>query len=43
MRTNEIRLSDSEKQRLREYRNQQFGEQIPFGYVIGHLLEEATE
>lgn len=39
MRDKEIRLSDSEKQRLCEYRDTQYDETIPYGYVVGDLLD----
>lgn len=43
MRDNEIRLSDSEKSLLREYRSENYGEQIPFGYVVKELIEETHD
>ena len=43
MRTNDIRLSDSEKQRLRQYRDVQFDETVPYGFVVSRLLDEVEK
>ena len=43
MRSSEIRLSDDEKQRLRKYRDAQFDETVPYGFVVGRLLDEVAE
>jgi hypothetical protein len=43
MRDNEVRLSDSEKQRLKQYRDAQFDETVPYGFVVGRLLDEVTD
>jgi hypothetical protein len=40
MRDNEIRLSDSEKQRLKQYREAQFDKTVPYGFVVSRLLDE---
>jgi hypothetical protein len=40
MRDNEVRLSDSEKQRLKQYRDAQFDETVPYGFIVGRLLDE---
>jgi hypothetical protein len=42
MRDNEIRLSDSEKQRLKEYREAQFDKTVPYGFILGQLLDEVA-
>lgn len=34
MRDNEVHLSDSERQRLEQYRDAQFGETVPYGSVV---------
>lgn len=43
MRDNEVRLSGSEKQRLKQYRDAQFDETVPYGFVVGRLLDEVTD
>jgi hypothetical protein len=43
MRDNEIRLSDSEKQRLKQYRNAQFDKTVPYGFIVGRLLDEVAD
>ena len=40
MRDNEIRLSDSEKQRLKQHRDAQFDKTVPYGFVVNRLLDE---
>lgn len=43
MRTNEIRLSDTEKNRLHNYKTEKFDETVPYGFIIGRLLDEVEE
>lgn len=43
MRTNEIRLSDTEKNRLRNYKSEKFDETVPYGFIISRLLDEVEE
>jgi hypothetical protein len=43
MRNNEVRLSDGEKQRLKQYRDAKFDETVPYGFVVGRLLDEVTD
>ena len=43
MRSKEIRLSDDEKRRLKQYRDAQFDETVPYGFVVGRLLDEVAE
>ncbi|GAD53678.1 hypothetical protein MBEHAL_2438 [Halarchaeum acidiphilum MH1-52-1] len=40
MRSNEIRLSDTEKNRLHNYKTEEFDETVPYGFIIGRLLDE---
>jgi hypothetical protein len=40
MRSNEIRLSDSEKQLLQQYRDSEFHPTVPYGYVVAEVLKE---
>lgn len=41
MRTNNIRLSDTEKKRLAEYRDTHYHPTVPFGYVVAELIKKA--
>jgi hypothetical protein len=43
MRNNEVRLSDSEKQRLKQYRDTRFDETVPYGFVVSQLLDEVAD
>lgn len=43
MRTNEIRLSDTEKNRLHNYKTEKYDETVPYGFIIGRLLDEVRE
>ena len=43
MRDNEIRLSDSEKQRLEQYRDVEYDDTVPYGFVVSRLLDEVTD
>ena len=43
MRSNEIRLSDTEKNRLHNYKKSEFDETVPYGFIIGRLLDEVTD
>jgi len=43
MRNNEVRLSDSEKQRLKKYRDTRFDETVPYGFVVSQLLDEVAD
>ena len=40
MRSNEIRLSDTEKNQLHNYKTEEFDETVPYGFIIGRLLDE---
>jgi hypothetical protein len=40
MREKRVRVSDEEHARLKKYRNYEYAEGIPLGYVIGKLLDE---
>jgi hypothetical protein len=43
MRTKEIRLSDDEKRRLQKYKISKYDEQVPYGFIIGQILDEVEE
>lgn len=43
MREKRVRVSDEEHTRLKKYRNYEYAEGIPLGYVIGRLLDEVSE
>ncbi len=43
MRTKEIRLSDDEKRRLQKYKTSKYDEQVPYGFIIGQILDEVEE
>ena len=43
MRDNEVRLSDSEKQRLKQYRDARFDDTVPYGFIVGRLLDEVAD
>jgi hypothetical protein len=43
MRKKRVRVSDEEHARLKQYRDYEFSEGIPLGYVIGQLLDEVDE
>jgi hypothetical protein len=38
-----VRVSDEEHARLKQYRDYEYSEGIPLGYVIGQLLDEVDE
>jgi hypothetical protein len=40
MREKRVRVSDEEHARLKKYRDIEYSESIPLGYVIGRLLDE---
>lgn len=42
MRDKRVRVSDEEHARLKRYRDYEYAEGIPLGYVIGQLLEEVN-
>ncbi len=37
-RENKVRLSDEEHKKLKEYRNKEYDETIPLGFVISELI-----
>jgi len=43
MRTKRVRVSDEEHARLKEYRDDEYAEGIPLGYVIRQLLDEVGD
>jgi hypothetical protein len=40
MRTREVKLSDEEHRALTNYKQEEYPEHTPFGYIIGELIEE---
>jgi hypothetical protein len=40
-RENKVRLSDSELESLKEYRDSEYDSSIPLGFVIGELINNA--
>jgi hypothetical protein len=43
MRNKEIRLSDDEKRRLQKYKTSKYDETVPYGFIIGQLLDEVSQ
>jgi hypothetical protein len=43
MRRKRIRVSDQEHARLKEYRDYEYAEDNPLGFIIGQLLEESSD
>ena len=43
MRDKEIRLSDNEKQRLQQYRDTEFDETVPYGFIVNRLIDEVAD
>ena len=43
MRKKKIRVSDTEHRLLTEYRNKEYGPEVPYGYVIADLLNGEEE
>jgi hypothetical protein len=43
MRQKRVRVSDEEHARLKQYRDYEYAESIPLGYVIGQLLDEVED
>jgi hypothetical protein len=40
MRTREVKLSDEEHRLLTEYKNNEYPDHTPFGYIIGQLIKQ---
>jgi hypothetical protein len=43
MRTKRVRVSDEEHRQLKKYRDYEYSEGIPLGYVIAQLLDEVSD
>jgi hypothetical protein len=43
MREKEIRLSESEHEQLKNYKIEEYDSTVPFGYVIGELLDQGGQ
>ena len=43
MRDKRVRVSDKEHTELKQYRDHEYAEGVPLGYVIGQLLDEVNQ